>query len=169
MPTTVNTVEQIELEKTNIDITEKDQSSVAESLNKMLADEMLVLTKTRNFHWNVRGMHFQPLHALFEEQYNQLAVITDDVAERVRALGHYALGSMEEILAETRLKESTDRHLTDQEMVKELLEDHEAIIRVLREDLERYVDVNKDAGSSDFVTGIMEIHEKIAWMLRAHM
>ena len=156
-----------ESKETNIGIVESNKQSVANELNKLLADEFVLYTKTRKFHWNVEGAQFHDLHLFFEKQYNQLALIIDEVAERVRKLGHYALGSMKHYLKEASLLENEDKANTADSMLQELLEDHETLIRRLRSDIEKFQDKFKDAGSADFITGLVEQHETMAWMLRA--
>jgi len=156
-----------ESKETNIGIVESNKQSVADELNKLLADEFVLYTKTRKFHWNVEGAQFHDLHLFFEKQYNQLALIIDEVAERVRKLGHYALGSMKHYLKEASLLENEDKANTAESMLQELLDDHETIIRRLRSDIEKFQDKYKDAGSADFITGLVEQHETMAWMLRA--
>lgn len=151
----------------NLGIEERSLAGVVVILNKLLADEFLLYVKTRNFHWNVTGPHFHDLHKLFETQYEELNTIVDDVAERARSMGGVASGSMAEFLKLTRLKEQAGQLLADQKMIKSLLDDHETIIRTLRDDLETCANKYNDAGTADFLTGIMEQHEKTAWMLRA--
>jgi len=156
-----------ESQETNIGIVESNKQSVANELNKLLADEFVLYTKTRKFHWNVEGPQFHDLHLFFEKQYNQLALIIDEVAERIRKLGHYALGAMKHYLKEASLMENEDKENTAESMLQELLDDHETIIRRLRSDIEKFQDKYKDAGSADFITGLVEQHETMAWMLRA--
>jgi starvation-inducible DNA-binding protein len=156
-----------ESKETNIGIVESNKQSVANELNKLLADEFVLYTKTRKFHWNVEGAQFHDLHLFFEKQYNQLELIIDEVAERVRKLGHYAMGSMKHYLKEASLIENEDQENTAESMLQELLDDHETIIRRLRSDIEKFQDKYKDAGSADFITGLVEQHETMAWMLRA--
>src|SRR5690606_26836940 len=104
-------------------------------LNALLADEYVLYTKTRNFHWNVTGANFHELHAFFQAQYEELDEIIDQVAERVRALGERPASTLREFLKISRLTESDDR-LNSHEMLQELLADHESLIRQMREDLE---------------------------------
>lgn len=141
----------------------------AKLLSVVLADEMVLYIKTLNFHWNIRGPHFGPLHALFQNQYEHLASWVDEIAERIRILGELAPGSMGEFVQLTRLKEQKGQFQKDQAMLSSLLEDHEAIIRNLREDIEIADDQYKDMGTSDFFTALIQKHEKIAWMLRVHL
>jgi starvation-inducible DNA-binding protein len=138
-------------------------------LNTVLADEYLLYTKTRHYHWNVVGPQFNDLHKFFEAQYNELNEIVDDVAERSRSLGGNALGTMTEFLKHTRLKEQPDHYPEARQMIANLLADHEAVISHLRVDLAACADHYHDAGTNDFLTGLMEQHEKMAWMLRAFL
>ncbi|HTF29547.1 MAG TPA: DNA starvation/stationary phase protection protein [Flavitalea sp.] len=155
--------------KANIGIKEANLAAVAKSLSGILADEFILYTKTRKAHWNVEGPDFYNKHKFFEDQYNQLADIVDEVAERIRTLGHYAPGSLKEFLELTHLTEES-RHKNDSfGFISELLSDHESILIHLRENVDNYVTALHDAGSSDYITGLMETHEKMAWMLRAHL
>jgi starvation-inducible DNA-binding protein len=142
------------------------RSGAAALLNALLADEYVLYTKTRNFHWNVTGPLFNDLHKFFESQYSAIDESIDEIAERVRMLGHTPVASLAGFLELTRLKEVAVR-LTAQEMVGALLADHEAVIRQLREDVEATGTQFGDAGTQDFLTGLMEQHEKMAWMLRS--
>src|SRR6187402_2257249 len=94
-----------ESQETNIGIIESNKQSVADELNKLLSDEFVLYTKTRKFHWNVEGAQFHDLHLFFEKQYTQIETIIDEVAERIRKIGHYALGSMQHYLQEASLLE----------------------------------------------------------------
>ena len=153
--------------KPNIGIKDPSREAVGKILNTILADEYLLYTKTRNYHWNVVGLQFNDLHKFFETQYEELDDIVDDVAERGRALGIAALGSLGEFLKQSRLKEQSRKPLNAKSMIIQLLNDHETIIRLLREDLEKVANDFHDIGTNDFLTGVMEKHEKMAWMLRA--
>lgn len=154
---------------THIGITDENRAKSATQLNLLLADEHLLYIKTRNYHWNVRGMYFQSLHKFFEEQYTEIEGMIDEVAERIRALGHVAIGRMSGYLEMTRLLESDHSGGEAREMLQNLLDDHETIIKILRKDLEIYADKFHDMGTSDFVTGLMESHEKMAWMIRSYI
>jgi starvation-inducible DNA-binding protein len=155
--------------RTDIGISEKNRAAVTDILNYLLADEYLLYTKTRNYHWNVTGTHFHDYHKFFESQYEELDGIIDKVAERARSLGGKALGTMGEFLKAARLKEYTKDYPEAKKMLLALLEDHEELINILREDLESCAQKYKDMGTSDFLTGLMEQHEKMAWMLRSHL
>jgi starvation-inducible DNA-binding protein len=154
--------------KVNIGIAEKDRTAVADILNTLLADEYVLYTKTRNYHWNVVGPQFNDLHKFFEAQYEALNEVVDEVAERARTLGRRALGTLAEFGQHARLKEHPGERPDARGMLADLLVDHEAVVRQLREDLDTAVK-HKDTGTSDFLTGLMEKHEKMAWMLRAFL
>jgi starvation-inducible DNA-binding protein len=153
----------------NIGLLDEQREGVVAILNTLLADEYLLFTKTRNYHWNVVGPQFNDLHRFFEAQYNELNEIVDDVAERSRALGGNAFGTMIEFLKATRLKEESGYYPEAGHMIANLLADHETLICHLRTDLETCAEQYHDAGTTDFLTGLMEQHEKMAWMLRAFL
>lgn len=152
-----------------IGIKQEYLAKVAQSLSKILADEFVLYTKTRKAHWNVEGPDFHNMHVFFEGQYGQLEGIVDDVAERIRTLGHYAPATLKEYLELTHLSEKSEHKNNSLGFIKELLEDHESILIHLRENIDNYADGLRDAGTSDYITGLMETHEKMAWMLRAHL
>ncbi|SFN31610.1 starvation-inducible DNA-binding protein [Chitinophaga sp. YR627] len=153
---------------TNIGITEANRQQVSNQLAKLLADEYVLYTKTRNAHWNVEGPDFHAMHLFFESQYNQLDEIMDSVAERIRSLGHYAPATLKSFLELTHLTEYSERQNDSLGFIKELLGDHESIIEFIRGNIDAFANTFKDAGTSDFITGLLEEHEKMAWMLRAH-
>jgi starvation-inducible DNA-binding protein len=154
--------------KPNLGLSGKSRDAVLAALGRLLADEHVLYVKTRNFHWNVTGPHFGPLHQLFERQYDELAEVIDEVAERIRILGGVAPGSMKEFLKLTQIDEQPGGKLEAEKMIAALLSDHETVIRSLREAIE-VADKAGDAGTDDFLTGLLEDHEKKAWMLRAHL
>jgi starvation-inducible DNA-binding protein len=142
---------------------------VAAILNRLLADEHVLYMRLRNYHWNVVGMAFGPLHALFQSQYEALAEDIDEIAERIRMLGPTAPGTLTEMLQNATLSERPGQLPDERGMVTDLVADHEAIIRHLRKDLRACDEQYDDMGTSDFLTGLMEKHEKMAWLLRAHI
>ena len=152
-----------------IGIKKDSLTKVAHLLNGFLADEFLLYLKTRNAHWNIEGSDFHAMHKFFEDQYEQLDDIMDDVAERIRSLGHYAPATLKAYLELTHLTEQSREKNDSAGFIKELLEDHESIITHLRENVNHIANDLQDAGTSDFITGLMETHEKIAWMLRAYL
>jgi len=152
-----------------IGIKKENLSKVAQALSGFLADEFLIYLKTRNAHWNIEGPDFHQMHKFFEEQYEQLDETMDEVAERIRMLGHYAPATMKSYLVLTHLTEQSREKNDSAGFIKELLGDHESIIIRLRENINLFSSELNDLGTSDFITGLMETHEKIAWMLRAHL
>jgi starvation-inducible DNA-binding protein len=155
--------------KPNIGLSDKGRESVVQILNTLLADEYLLYTKTRNYHWNVVGPQFNELHKFFESQYGDLNGMVDEIAERARSVGGSASGTLVEFLNQTRLKEQPGKYPEASEMISDLLADHEAIIRFLRDDLTTCAEKHNDMGTSDFLTGLMEQHEKMTWMLRSFL
>jgi starvation-inducible DNA-binding protein len=156
------------LSKANLGLKEDQRSGSIDVLNAHLADLNVFYVKLRNYHWNVTGPQFRSLHLLFEEQYTAVAATVDEVAERVRSLGGFASGTMGEFLKNARLSEEKPGVVPPaREMIANLVADHEAIIQQLREDIDKTADEYHDQGTSDFLTGLMEAHEKMAWMLRA--
>lgn len=154
---------------TSIGISPDHLLKVSQVLNGILSDEFLLYLKTRNAHWNVEGPDFYNKHKFFEAQYQELDEIVDDLAERIRTLGHYAVATMKDYLQLTHLTELTRNTNDSAGYIKELLADHESILIRLRENVNLFAGELKDAGTSDYITGLMETHEKMAWMLRAHL
>ncbi|PZR25247.1 MAG: DNA starvation/stationary phase protection protein [Citrobacter freundii] len=154
--------------KTSIGIKEENRKAVAIQLSKLLADEFVLYTKTRNAHWNVEGPDFHAMHLFFESQYNQLDEIMDSVAERIRSIGHYAPATLKSFLQLTHLSELGERDNSSKDFIQELLNDHEAIIEFIRGNINPFANDYGDAGTSDFITGLMEQHEKLGWMLRSY-
>ena len=155
--------------KTSIGISESNRKTVADQLGKLLADEFVLYTKTLNAHWNLEGPDFHSVHVYFEDLYNQSQEIVDSVAERIRQLGHYAPATLKDFLKLTHLTEQLKGNNTSLDLIKNLLADHESIIEFIRSTIKEFDEAHKDAGTSDFVTSLMEKHEKTAWMLRAHL
>ena len=155
------------MRKLNIGLTEEQRQGVTNLLNKDLADAYLLLVKTKKFHWDVVGPQFRSLHQIWEEQYLALTESIDSVAERVRALGGYPVGTMEGFLKYASLKEQPNNIPLATQMVSQLVDDHEQVIRNLREHVDQCSEEFHDEGTADFLTGIMEAHEQMAWMLRS--
>ena len=155
--------------KANIGIKQENISKIVEILTKALADEFILYTKTKRAHWNVEGPDFYNKHIFFEQQYDAIDEIVDTVAERIRSLGHYTPATLKDFLALTHLSEELQEKNDSNGFIKELLLDHESIIIYLRENINLIANDLQDAGTSDFITGLVENHEKMAWMLRAHL
>ena len=155
--------------KPNIGISEKHLKATTTMLSSVLADAMTLYVKTRKAHWNVTGESFMELHKLFEGQYKQLEEAIDEVAERIGKLGEKTIGTMTEFSRLSSIKESPGKYASSKEMIRELLKDHEAVIVQLRKNIDKCTDESKDAGTADFLTGLMEQHETIAWILRRYL
>ena len=146
----------------------KDRTAIGKILNRLLADETVLLIKTKNYHWNVVGPNFEELHKFFDGQYEKLAEFVDEVAERARSLGEKTTGTMTEYLQLATIKEIPGDFPAAKKMLDNLRKDHEQAIRNLRKDLQDCAEKFHDAGTGDFLTGLMEEHEKMAWMLRSY-
>ncbi len=155
--------------KPNIGISEKHLKNGVLILSAVLANEVVLYIKTRKAHWNVTGESFMELHKLFQSQYTELEVSIDDVAERIGKMGEITPGTMTEFLKSSSLKEHPAKYTSSKDMIKELLSDHETVIIQLRKDIDACVEKNKDAGTADFLTGLMEQHETTAWILRRYL
>jgi starvation-inducible DNA-binding protein len=155
--------------KPNIGIAQKNLINSSTILSVVLADEMTLYVKTRKAHWNVTGESFMELHKLYENQYKQLEESIDEVAERIGKLGHKTIGTMSEFSKISTLKEHPGKYTSSGDTLKELLSDHETLIVQLRKNIDDCADKNKDAGTADFLTGLMEQHETIAWILRRYL
>ncbi len=152
----------------NIGLTEDQKKGSAGILGRILADEFVLYTKTRNYHWNVEGDNFMEMHLFYEKMYTELEEVIDEVAERTRMLGHYSQGRLKDFIEVTNLVE--EEYTNDQKkQLKSLLDDHETIIRLLRNDIDELEDKFHDKGNSDFVTGLLKQHEKWAWFLRSYL
>lgn len=151
----------------NIGIDKKDREKITKGLSRLLADSYMVYLKSHNYHWNVTGTLFHPLHEQFEEQYTELAEAIDEIAERIRALGDRAPGSFREFDKLTSIMEDTD-HPDALEMVRRMTADHETILRTAREALKPCQDAGDEA-TIDLITHRLKVHSKSAWMLRSHL
>ena len=149
----------------DVGISEQDRKSIAEGLSRVLADTYTLYVKTHNFHWNVSGPLFNALHMMFEQQYTELATAVDEVAERIRALGFPAPGSYAQFGRLTGITEETGVPSAE-EMIAQLLKDHETVVRTAREALP-VADAAHDEPTADLLTERMRVHEKTAWMLRS--
>lgn len=154
---------------TNIGIKDNALQAVAQELSKILADEFVLYTKTRNAHWNIEGPDFYNKHKFFEAQFEQLDELIDSIAERIRTLGHYAPATLQSFLDLTHLTEASRAKNDSDGFIAELLADHESIIIHLRGHINLFANEYGDLGTSDFITGLMQEHEKMAWFLRSHL
>ncbi|MFA9439751.1 Dps family protein [Uliginosibacterium sp. sgz301328] len=149
----------------DIGIEKNDRAEIAEGLSKLLADTYTLYLKTHNFHWNVTGPMFNTLHLMFETQYTELALAVDAIAERIRSLGHYAPGTYAAYAKLSSIAEP-DGVPAAQDMIKQLVEGQEAVVRTARS-LFDVVDDAGDEATADLLTQRIQLHEKTAWMLRS--
>ncbi|MCO6163616.1 MULTISPECIES: Dps family protein [unclassified Flavobacterium] len=150
-----------------IGLEKKELSQSIKDLTVVLSNEMVLYVKSRKFHWNVTGNSFMELHKLFENQYSKLEKTIDEVAERISKLGGKTIGTMKEFIENSILKEES-KYVNQNQMLEELLDDHEKIIIQLREFIEKAEDAH-DAGTADFLTGVLQDHESKSWILRKYL
>lgn len=153
--------------KLDIGMTDTERKKVVDSLSNLLADTYALYLKTQNFHWNMVGEPFIGLHLLLEKQYDDLADATDEIAERIRALGHYAEGSFSQFQKRTKITEEKKK-VSWKEMIKKLVKGNELIAKRYRPFIHLAQDANDDM-SADMVIKRITTHEKAAWLLRSHI
>lgn len=142
------------------------RAKMAQKMGEVLASNYVLALKTQNYHWNVTGMHFQSLHALFELQYTEISATSDLLAERIRALGFFAPATFREFAKLSFVKEDTTAPANAEAMVANLLADHETMVRECRKALD-FADEIDDDVSEGMLAERCDYHEKTAWMLRA--
>ena len=149
----------------DIGIPAEQRAQIAEGLGRVLADSTVLYAKTHGFHWNVTGPMFNTIHLMFMEQYTELWTALDEIAERIRALGHKAPfgGSIYRDLSCIPESQGVPAAM---EMVRELVQGHEAVARTIRE-VFAVADDADDQPTADLLTQRLQIHEKTAWMLRS--
>ena len=150
----------------NIGISDKDRRAIADGLSRLLADTYTLYLTTHNFHWNVTGPMFTSLHAMFMDQYTELWNAVDPIAERIRSLGHAAPGSYAQFGALSSLKDAPATPPAALDMVRVLVEGHEAVARTARS-IFPLADKASDEPTADLLTQRLTVHEQAAWMLRA--
>lgn len=136
-----------------------------ESLNLLLADCYALYLKTQNYHWNVTGPNFPSLHAMFEDQYKDLAEAIDEVAERIRALGPRVAANFSIFNQRSTIADGNEDNNAEH-MLKELIEDNANIVDVLYK-VADYAAKSGDKATEDLCIGRIRVHQKNAWMLRA--
>ena len=155
------------MSQTAANLSPSAQSAIAEALNQSVAETVVATMLAQNFHWNVKGMAFGPLHALFQEIYEDHFTGQDDLAERIRAIDMHAEGMLAGMLERSKVKEA-DGTQTDKEMIRFLMEAQETLAATLS----GLAEVAAEAGDTlteDLAIERGRIHEKFAWMLRAHL
>lgn len=152
----------------HIGISPKNLKKSATLLATILSNEMTLYVKTRKFHWNISGNSFMELHKLLEEQYRVLEANIDEVAERINQLGEKTIGTMKEFIQNSTLKEAPNEYASQKNMLAELLQNHEQLVTEFRDYIPVFENETNDIGSADFVTGLLQEHEKMAWILRRY-
>ena len=150
----------------NIGISTEDRAAITQGLSRLLADTYTLYLTTHNFHWNVTGPQFNSLHAMFMTQYTELWNAVDPIAERIRSLGHPAPGSYAQFTKLSSLPDAPAVPPKADEMVRVLMQGHEAVARTAREAFPAAERAN-DQPTADLLTQRLDIHEKTAWMLRS--
>ncbi len=151
--------------KIDIGISDKNRKGISDGLSRLVADTFTLYLKTHHFHWNVTGPMFQTLHIMFEGQYNELWLAVDPIAERIRALGHFAPGTYTEFTALTSISEEKGLPKSE-DMIRALVKGHETCARTARE-VFKAAEGGNDQPTMDLLTQRMDIHEKTSWMLRS--
>jgi starvation-inducible DNA-binding protein len=149
----------------DIGIDESTRREIAVALSRLLADSYTLYLKTHNFHWNVTGPMFQTLHLMFEQQYLELALAVDGIAERIRTLGFRAPASYREFVRLSSIQEDEQPHVAE-EMIRLLVHGQEAVVRTARASFAP-AERAGDQPTMDLLTQRMQVHEKAAWMLRS--
>lgn len=154
-------------EEVNIGISTENRDAIAYALSRVLADSYVLHLKTQNYHWNVTGKFFHSLHELFGTQYSELAEAIDVIAERIRALGFKAPGTLREYQELTSIEEDDDQPGA-MEMVRRLVLDNEKLLHTAREAL-KSAQRSEDEATVDLLTQRLSSHSKAAWILRSHL
>ena len=154
--------------KTDIGVKDDARKKIVETLNMRLSDEYVLYTKTRKYHWNVIGPRFHQLHEFFKEQYEALDEMVDEIAERARQLGGKSLGTLDEFARNSSINEEPGQNPDAQTMISNLLNDHETVIKTLRKNADEAEEL-EDMVTNDFFLEAAQKHDKMAWMLRAHL
>lgn len=153
--------------ETQISLSDSVRKQIAQNLIMLLADTYILYVKTQNFHWNMTDARFYSLHLFLKKEYGNLGKAIDEIAERIRILGERFPTGLKQFLNTTSLKES-DEDLIGEEMILELLKDHEAICLFLRDCIALTTKLG-DEGSADLLTQRLRAHEKSIWMLQSHV
>ena len=149
-----------------MNISTKDKEKIADKLAVFLASTYTLYLKTLYYHWNVVGREFYSLHQLFEEQYKSLAEAGDEIAERIRALGHVAPGTFRRYIELSQLQEDDNLPSDSTSMVKNLLRDNE-ICSAKAEEIVSLAQEIGDEVTVDLAIGRMSYHQDTAWKLRS--
>ena len=143
------------------------QQAIADALNQSVAETTVTTMLAQNFHWNVTGMAFGPLHDLFQKIYEDHFEAQDDLAERIRALGQHADGQLANMLKRSKVAEQ-DGTQSDKEMVRILADAQDQLAATLA-GMGELAAGHGDTLTEDLAIERGRVHEKFAWMLRAHL
>lgn len=155
--------------KSDTGIPNKNNEVVITFLNLLLADEYVLYTKTRTAHWNVDGASNFELHVFLENHFNALDEIIDKIAEQIRSLGHFALGSLKDFLSIAEMADENDNHLNSRQIIEMLLQDHESIISILQHEIFPISGKLKDHETANFLKEILEQQKTLAQLLRSFL
>lgn len=150
-------------------VPQKDCKQIVSALNSVLANEYALFTKTLNYHWNVTGPRFHSLHTFLEGHYRDLLLTMDEVAERVRILGDHPISTIRGMYSAMELQDGSEKKISAEDMLTNLLNDHQTIQVQLKEIVSDQTLFAKDPGSADMLTGMLQKHEKMSWMLKSHL
>lgn len=142
------------------------RSTLARELSGLLADTYVLYNTTQNYHWNVEGPHFKPLHELFEMQYTEMAEAIDMIAERIRTLGFYTPGTLKELETASRVQAAKGAPVDAKTMLDQLIEGHQVVVHRLRE-IQQTAEKQMDEATMDMLVERQRVHEKAAWFLRS--
>lgn len=156
------------MKNVKVEIAPDAKAEIIAGLHQALAETAILTLKAQNFHWNVTGMAFGPLHTLFQKIYEDHFVAQDDLAERIKALEGYADGRLSEFLKRSAISEASANKIDAKSMVEALKSDQETASATLRA-LADLTDKHGDWVSNDLAVGRAHIHDKFAWMLRSHL
>lgn len=143
--------------------------SLVKEMNGILADEYVLFTKTLKFHWNLRGRQFLSLHQFFGDQYNTLLVKMDDLAERIRTIDAFPVGTLGEIEDISRLSQKETSEISQSEMIDSLLLGHHSVVEKIKSIVKQDAYFVNDPGTEDFMIGLLQWHEKQVWMLKSQL
>lgn len=155
--------------KPKLEISDKDIEEVVIALNTLLADEFVLYTKIRNVYWNYSSPNYYEMHKFFKIQYELVDEMGNNIVKRVHSLGYFSLGSMKDFLNVTRLSEANENFDHSTRITQALISDHETIIGIVKKSVIPLTNKLQDSTTTELVTGIMEQHEKMAWMLRSFL
>lgn len=158
--------ERVKLEP-NLGLSEDVREEIAKELATILASTYHLMIKTQCYHWNVRGVHFKPIHELTEAQYTEIFGMIDVIAERIRGLGFLTPAGLEEFQNQSIIEPANSK-LHDLEMIADLVKSHEAVIWKTRNVINMASD-NNDESTADMLIANLRFHEKTAWMLRSYL